>query len=159
MDPKIKQKTLRMISNGMYILTSRHGDHFGGATVTWLSQASFKPPLIMAAIRRDCNAFECLEGSRAAAIHILGADQQDLAKKFLSTSRREGNMLNNEPITDGKTLSPILVNAPAYLECSIRQIVDTGGDHGLVVMEVVEAEYRWEVEPLLVVRTHWHYGG
>ena len=80
MDPNVKKKTLRMLSNGMYIVTSRHEDHYGGATVTWLSQASFKPPLLMAAIRRDSNVFECMQSSRSAAVHILGAHQQEMAR-------------------------------------------------------------------------------
>ena len=45
MDPKVRRKTLRMFSNGVYIITSGGGDRYGGATVTWVSQASFHPPL------------------------------------------------------------------------------------------------------------------
>lgn len=51
MNPKIKRKTLRMLSNGMYVITSSSGERYGAATVTWVSQASFKPPLVMAADR------------------------------------------------------------------------------------------------------------
>jgi flavin reductase (DIM6/NTAB) family NADH-FMN oxidoreductase RutF len=159
MDPKVKQKTLRKISNGMYVVTSRDGDHFGAATITWLSQASFAPPLIMAAIRTDSNVFACMGKSRAAAVHILGAHQEDLARKFLSTTKSGTGLLNGEPFTDGKTMAPILVNAPAYVECSVRHMFDTGGDHGLVILEVVEAEFRTDAPPLLIAGTHWHYGG
>jgi flavin reductase (DIM6/NTAB) family NADH-FMN oxidoreductase RutF len=159
MDPKVKQKTLRKISNGMYVVTSRDGDHVGAATVTWLSQASFVPPLIMSAIRTDSNVFACMGKSRAAAVHILGAHQEELARKFLTTTKLETGMLNGEPFTDGKTMSPILVNAPAYVECRVRHIIDTGGDHGLVVLEVIEAEYRMDAPPLLIAGTRWHYGG
>ena len=38
---------LRLLSNGIYVLTSRTSDRYGVATVTWLSQASFKSPMIM----------------------------------------------------------------------------------------------------------------
>ena len=39
-----------MLSHGVYVLTSRSEDRYGAATVTWVSQASFKPPLVMAAV-------------------------------------------------------------------------------------------------------------
>jgi flavin reductase (DIM6/NTAB) family NADH-FMN oxidoreductase RutF len=60
MEPKTKQKALRLLTNGMYVLTSRSGDKYGAATVTWVSQASFKPPLLMAALRKDGSVFQCL---------------------------------------------------------------------------------------------------
>ena len=44
----------------MYVITSRYGEDYGAATVTWVSQASFRPPLIMAAIRPGSNVFKCL---------------------------------------------------------------------------------------------------
>lgn len=80
LDPEIRKRTLRLLTNGMYIITSRHGDSFGAATVTWVSQASFKPPLLMAAIRPESNVFRCLSQSRVAALHILNFDQQDIAR-------------------------------------------------------------------------------
>ena len=67
-----------MFSNGMFILTSRSGVRYGAAVVAWLSQASFRPPLVMAAVRKGSRVFECLLQSGVAAIHVLGADQEGL---------------------------------------------------------------------------------
>ena len=53
MDLKKKQKVLRLIPNGMFIFTSRVGEKYGAATITWVTQVAFKPPLIAAAIRPD----------------------------------------------------------------------------------------------------------
>jgi flavin reductase (DIM6/NTAB) family NADH-FMN oxidoreductase RutF len=159
MDAKTKQKALRMLSNGIYIMTSRNGDHYGGATVTWLSQASFKPPLIMAAVRRDSNVFQCMSKSLIAAIHILGVNQQEVARRFFSPTRQENGMINGEPFTEGKTSAPVLLNLPAYVECRVRQIVDHDGDHAVVIMEVVEAECQEQVQPLTIAESPWEYGG
>ncbi|MEK9138305.1 MAG: flavin reductase family protein [Bacteroidota bacterium] len=159
MDTKKKQKALRMISNGMYVVTSRSGDKYGGATVTWLSQASFKPPLIMAAVRPESSVFECLTESGYVAVHMLGVHQQEIARKFLSITEVSDSLMNGEPFTEGKTMAPILKNAPAYVECKVQQIIDGGGDHRLVLMEVIEAEYRNEFDPLLVAESPWKYGG
>jgi flavin reductase (DIM6/NTAB) family NADH-FMN oxidoreductase RutF len=159
MDPRERRRTLRMLSNGMYVVTARSGDRFGAATVTWVSQASFKPPLIMAAIRPDSNVFRCLRKSRMAAIHILGGEQADLAQRFFAPTRAEADTLNDRPFTDGKTSAPVLRDAPAYVECVIRQVIETGGDHAVVIMELLEAECRRPVRPLTIGESPWTYGG
>lgn len=159
MDAQARKKTLRMFSNGMYIVTSRNGGHYGAATVTWLSQASFRPTLIMAAIRRECNAFQCLVESRVAAVHVVGVHQQDLAAKFFRPTNVADGLLNGEPFVEGKTAVPILTNAPAVVECSVRQIVDTGGDHAVVILEVTVADCRAQIQPLTIAASPWEYGG
>lgn len=159
MDAAARQTTLRMFSNGMYVITSRHGDHFGAATVSWVSQASFKPPLIMAAVRPESNVFKCLSASGVAAIHVLGLEQASIAQKFFYPTDAYAGEINHEPFVDGKTLAPILTNLPAYVECQVKQVVDRGGDHALVILEVVEAVCRNRVAPLTIGESPWTYGG
>lgn len=159
MDAQTRKKTLRMLSNGVYVLTSRSEDHYGAATVTWVSQVSFKPPLIMAAVRRESNVFKCLTDSRMAALHIVGNEQQEIAKRFFSPTRANCTTINGEPFVEGKTAAPILANLPAHIECQVERIVDTDGDHAVVILRVVEAECREQVTPLIIAETPWQYGG
>jgi flavin reductase (DIM6/NTAB) family NADH-FMN oxidoreductase RutF len=159
MDPSVKKRTLRLLSNGVYIITSRDGDRFGAATVTWVSQASFKPPLLMAAIRKDSSAFRCMSQSLVAALHIVGSQQSDIAQKFFAPTLTGPGVINGEPFLDGETSAPILENVPAYLECRVQQIIDDGGDHDIVVMKVVNAACREPLEPLTIAQSPWEYGG
>ena len=154
-----RRRALRMLSNGLYIMTARDGDRYGAATVTWVSQASFRPPLLMTAIRARSNVFACLKGSGCAALHVLGHDQQDLARRFFAPTRADGTGLNGEPFAPGVTGSPILASAPAHVECRVRRIEDGLGDHALIVLEVVAAECRREARPLLLADSPWEYGG
>ena len=154
-----KRKTLRLLSNGMYVITSRNQAHYGAATVTWVSQASFKPPLIMAAIRRNSNIYKCLSGSGHAAIHILGAGQQDVAQRFFFPATAQGDRINGEPFTEGMMGVPILAHAPAHVECRVVRIVEDVGDHAVVILEVVDAECRDQVRPLTIAESPWQYGG
>jgi flavin reductase (DIM6/NTAB) family NADH-FMN oxidoreductase RutF len=87
MDLKAKKETLRLLTNGVYVLTSRNGDDYGVATITWVSQVSFQPPLVMAALRKDGNVFRCLRASGVAVLHVVGSDQKELAQKFFSTTK------------------------------------------------------------------------
>lgn len=148
-----------MLSNGIYILTSRANGHLGAATVTWVSQASFNPPLIMAAVRRESNVYECLAEGGSAALHIVGERQQDIARRFFRTTRAQDGKLNGEPFAAGATSAPVLAGLPAHVECRLEQIVDTGGDHAVVILRVVEAECREAVRPLTIADTPWEYGG
>jgi flavin reductase (DIM6/NTAB) family NADH-FMN oxidoreductase RutF len=153
-----RKHTLRMLSNGMYVMTSTTGAQHGVATVTWLSQASFKPSLVMAAIRPDSNLFKCLARSGVAAVHILDSNQQDLAQRFFAPTKVLDSTINGEPFVPGLTRAPILQNAFAYFECMVRQIV-TLGDHAVVIMEVIEAECRQPIQPLTIAASPWEYGG
>jgi flavin reductase (DIM6/NTAB) family NADH-FMN oxidoreductase RutF len=159
MDARVRQKTLRLIANGVFVLTARCGERFGAATVTWVSQISFRPPLVMAAVRRDSNVFQCLEESGSAVLHIVGEDQRDIAKRFFHPTAAAGGTLNGEPYAAGHTAAPVLPRLPAHVEGWVRRVLDTGGDHALVILEAVQAECREEVRPLTIAQTPWHYGG
>ena len=159
MDAKVRQKTLRLLTNGVYVLTSRVNGHCGAATVTWVSQVSFKPPLIMAAVRQESNVFKCLAESRVAALHIVGNGQQEIAHRFFFPTAAGSGTINGEPVVEGRTTAPVLANLPAHLECQVERIVDTDGDHAVVILRVVEAECREPVQPLTMADTPWQYGG
>jgi flavin reductase (DIM6/NTAB) family NADH-FMN oxidoreductase RutF len=160
MDPKVRQKTLRLISNGVYVLTARSADRYGAATVSWVSQVSFKPPLIMAAVRSDSNVFRCFADSGNAALHIVGEQQREIARRFFYPTCAAGGTINGEPFAQGATGTPVLPNLPAHVECRVERIVDTGGDHAVVILRVVEAECRaQQVRPLTIAETPWEYGG
>ena len=159
MDPEIKKKTLRLLTNGVYVLTSRGHDRLGVATVTWVSQASFKPPLVMVAVRKESNVFRCLSESRVAALHVLGRDQEHIARKFFSPVKPEDAPLRDEPFFEGKTSAPILKNLRAYVECKVVDLIAEHGDHAVVILQVVEAELTEDVEPLTVPDSPWEYGG
>ena len=158
MDPAIRKRTLRLMSNGMYVMTSSYGDHHGAATLTWLSQASFKPPLVMAAVRPASNVFQCLAESRVAAIHILDAAQQEMAQRFFCPTRVVDGTINGEPFSRGMTGVPILAGARAHVECEVRHIFDRG-DHAVVVLEVIDAQCHGDINPLTVAASPWEYGG
>jgi flavin reductase (DIM6/NTAB) family NADH-FMN oxidoreductase RutF len=159
MDLKTKQKVLRLLTNGMYILTSRSREHFGAATITWVSQASFKPPLLMVALRKDGSAFQCVVESRTAVLHVLDCGQRDIAQKFFAATTESQGRLNGEPYFEGTDGAPVLENLGAYLDCKALEILEKPGDHAIVVFEVLNAVLRKDIDPLTVTGSPWQYGG
>ena len=158
-DAALKRQALRKLSNGVYVLTSRSADRYGAATVTWISQASFKPPLVMAAVRRKSNVFECLLESRVAALHVVSDEQAHIAHRFFFPTAAAGGTINGEPYLEGVTSAPVLLNLPAHIECRVEQIIDTDGDHAVVILRVVEAQCRQQCRPLVIGDSPWEYGG
>lgn len=160
MELGIKKQALQMLHNGMFIMTAGNADHCYAGTVTWVSQASFRPPLIMTALRKSSRLFECMSQSRAAALNILADGQVGLARKFFVHARGSDGAFEGERYTGGITPVPILEDAAASVECRVSKIVDDVGDHAIVIMEVVAAQCRrHDAKPLSVAESPWKYGG
>ncbi|MCL4523777.1 MAG: flavin reductase family protein [Acidobacteria bacterium] len=158
MDPTQKKKALRMVSYGLYVATAHAHDKYAAGTVTWLSQCSFEPPLVMAGIRRDSELHKIIKASHAFAVHIVGKSQKKLATTFFKAAKVEGDTLSGYRFEAGKTGSPILVDAVAWFECRVVDEVRRG-DHTVFVAEVIAAGVCREEEPLTVRAAGFAYGG
>ena len=159
MDVKKRKQTLRMLSNGVYVLTSRSAGQYGAATVTWVAQASSKPPLLMVALRRDSNVFRCLAASGSAALHIVGKGQREMARRFFYPTDAAAGAIHGEPIIESIDIAPVLRNLPDHIQCRVDRIIDTEGDHAVVILAVTGARCRKNVRPLRLADTTWQYGG
>lgn len=146
MDADKKKTALRMIPYGLYVLTAEGADGtVASATVTWVTQASFEPPLLVVAVKRDSTGHRLIEESKAFALNILGKAQNEVAVSFFKSQEREGNTIGGQPFRSGETGAPILENVPAVLECRLVDVVSRG-DHSIFVGEIVNAEVRADIE-------------
>jgi flavin reductase (DIM6/NTAB) family NADH-FMN oxidoreductase RutF len=136
MDANAKKAALRMIPYGLYVLTVKGSDGaISAATVNWVTQTAFAPPLIAIGVKTDSGVYAALKTNKQFALNILGKGQQKAAFAFFKPAKVEGGTLSGEPFTSGANGAPILTNAPSALECRIMQIVEHG-DHHTVVAEV-----------------------
>jgi|SRR5580704_15559225 flavin reductase (DIM6/NTAB) family NADH-FMN oxidoreductase RutF len=158
MDANIKKKVLRLIPYGLYIATSRAEEKIGAGTINWVTQSSFAPPLVVAAIKVDSSLHEVIAASRVFALHVLGKNQKDIATAFFKGAQPEGDTLNGYRFESGTTSAPILIDPLAWFECRVVDQVRRG-DHTIYVGEVVEAGLRREEEPLTLRDTGFFYGG
>lgn len=139
MDANAKKTVLRMIPYGLFVLTAGRPDGtVGAATVNWVTQASFAPPLVVVAVKADSSVHAIIKESRAFALNVLGKGQQSLAFAFFKPALREGQTISGQAFRAGTTGSPILEGAPAFVECRLVETVERG-DHSVFVGEVVEA--------------------
>jgi flavin reductase (DIM6/NTAB) family NADH-FMN oxidoreductase RutF len=138
MDPNMKKTALRMIPYGLYVLTGESKTGVAAATVNWVTQASFAPPLVAVGVKADSGTHAVIKEAGAFALNVLGKGQQAMAYTFFKPAERQGSTISGEPYRAGATGAPILVNAPAFVECRLVTTVEKG-DHSIFVGEVVEA--------------------
>jgi flavin reductase (DIM6/NTAB) family NADH-FMN oxidoreductase RutF len=142
MDADAKKTVLRMIPYGLYIMTAEDKDgEIAAATVNWVTQTSFDPPLVVVGVKVESGAHEIAIRAGCFALNMLGKDQQGFAFSFFKPAERDGNTINGEPYHGGGNGAPILENTPASVECVIRQIVEMG-DHHVFVGEVTGVALR-----------------
>jgi flavin reductase (DIM6/NTAB) family NADH-FMN oxidoreductase RutF len=155
MDANAKKTVLRMIPYGLYVLTAKgKDDAVAAATVNWVTQASFTPPLVVVGVKADSHAHALIKESKAFALNVLGKGQGPLAYTFFKPAAREGQTISGEPFRSGTTGAPILERTPAFVECRLVDSIERG-DHSIFVGEVIEAGLPKPVEGRADDATLW----
>ncbi len=149
-------RLLELVPHGLYLIGVDTGRERFLYTASWLTQASFKPRLIVTAVRRDHRGHRLIRRAGTLAVSFLGEDQLELAELGF---RGEGDRLERLswhacPVTG----APVVEGVLGYLGCRVRGWMD-GGDHDLVLAEVVAAEVFREGPLLTMDRTPWSYSG
>ncbi len=140
MDANAKKTALRMIPYGLYVLTAadKSAARVAAATVNWVTQVAFEPPLVVVGVKTDSHAHPLIKETKAFALNVLGKGQQAMAFPFSKPAEPAGDTISGQPFRRGTTGAPILSNAPAFVECTLETTVEQG-DHSIFVGRVVEA--------------------
>lgn len=159
MDLQAKKIALRKIPHGVYVVGVKQDAQLNAFTATWFTQVSFTPPLVALGIKKDSRSFEMIKSGRVFSVNLLGKDQKSIAEHFVRPATVVGEKLKEVRHRLGKTGSPVLEDAIAYVECEVREIANERGDHAVVIGEVVEAGVHRDEPALTLLDTGWHYGG
>jgi flavin reductase (DIM6/NTAB) family NADH-FMN oxidoreductase RutF len=143
-DSKKQRRILGHFATGITVVTTdgEAGGH--GMTANAFASLSLHPPLIMVAVDLRAAMLDFLKKNRCFAVNILRLDQEDLSRRFATPGPKDFSDLNVATATTG---SPILVDAIAFLDCRVHDILP-GGDHEIVVGEILAGDYRGG-DPLL----------
>ena len=160
MDLEAKKIALRKIPHGVYVVGVKQDSQVNAFTATWLTQVSFTPPLVAVGIRKDSHSLQMIQQTKVFSVNILGKEHKPLAEHFVKPATVIGEKLQAVPHRLGRTGTPILDDAIAYVECELREVANAVGDHAVVIGEVIEAGVRSKDAPALtLLETGWHYGG
>ena len=139
MDQDAKKTALRMIPYGIYVLTADDGHgNVAGATVNWVTQTAFNPPLVVVGVKTDSGAYSIVKNTKNFTLNMLGKEHKGLAFTFFKPAQLAHGKLSGQTIRKGGNGAPILDAALAAVECRVTSIVEQG-DHHIVVGEVTEA--------------------
>jgi flavin reductase (DIM6/NTAB) family NADH-FMN oxidoreductase RutF len=79
LDEKAKKTLLRYIPHPLNICGVKEGDEVNGFTLSWTTQASFKPPMIVIGVRQDSRSHAMIKSSQVFAVSFLEKSQQKIA--------------------------------------------------------------------------------
>ena len=153
-------EALRQIPYGLYVLGVRgNGDGYMNAlAVSWVTQCSFDPPLLMVAVRKTSRSFNLVKKGKVFSLNLLDKKEKRIIRTLERPFCSAGDKLGKVSHVEEDTGAPILRRAFAYLECKVRSIYQPG-DHALIVGEVVHGGLRGRGHPMMCADLKWHYGG
>ncbi len=144
-DSRELRSALGAFPTGVTIVTTHAAGAGGdiGLTVNSFSSVSLDPPLVLWSLAAKSASRAAFEQAEYFAIHILSAQQQDLASRF---ARKDVDRFAGLSIERGPGETPLLDGCSARFICKMaHQYV--GGDHIIIVGEVVRME-RFDRPPL-----------
>src|ERR1700739_235386 len=99
MDANTQKTALRMIPYGIYVLTADDGKGgIAAATVNWVTQTAFAPPLVVVGVKTDSGAYQVVKNTRNFALNMLGKEHKGLAFTFFKPAKLEDGKLSGQAI-------------------------------------------------------------
>lgn len=148
-DPRTLRDALGCFATGVTVVTALDaGGEPAGLTVNSFTSVSLDPPLLLVCIHKKAASAETLIGAHCFAINVLQTGQQPASITF---STRGEDRFGCTPWSTGEGGAPILGDSLCVFECERFAVYD-GGDHHILVGQVVKASFDAGLDPLLFFR-------
>jgi len=154
MDQGIDQ-ALAAMPYGLYFLSCGNLASPQGMLISWVSQVSGNPPLLMVAVRQNRNPLPALRKQKAFALNLLPASSEGLWQELARPSEER---FQGVPLGQGPLGLPVLVQGLGALCCTVRETY-VPGDHALLLGEVTGALWRGGDQALTVGNICHYYLG
>lgn len=147
LDPAEFRDAMARFASGVTIVTTKNanGDAVG-FTASAFSSLSLNPPLMLVCLQNDADCYDAFMQSDEFTVSILAMGQSEIALRFATKGidKWEGTTSLAGPNSG----IPMIEKAAAQIECRIHSRPD-GGDHTILVGEVIWADGHPHREPLL----------
>ena len=143
-DSLLQRRIMGRFATGVTIITARCDDRLWGMTANSILSLSLDPPLILVSVDRRNQMHACMSEGKCFAVNVLTAEQEDISRRFATRGPKD---FEGVAITTAATGAPILMDALAFVDCLLVQVLP-GGDHDIFVGEAVAGEAR-QGEPLI----------
>lgn len=143
-NPRAFRTALGAFPTGVTIVTTHtEAGEDVGLTVNSFNSVSLDPPLVLWSLSANSSSRAAFTNADYFAIHILSAQQQELAARF---ARKDIDRFAGLEIARGQGQTPLIDGCSARFVCR-RAHQYEGGDHIIIVGEVVALE-RFDRPPL-----------
>jgi flavin reductase (DIM6/NTAB) family NADH-FMN oxidoreductase RutF len=156
---RLRRRVLWTMPSGLYVAGSRAGETRNLMTLNWATQLSFEPKLVGVGVEHGALTHELITAGQVFSLSIVDRGDRAIVRKFVKPAEDDGT-LNGFEVFERATGAPILAQCVAWLDCEVRQGVETGG-HTLFIGEVVDCGFvKDESTPVLRMEdTRMNYGG
>jgi flavin reductase (DIM6/NTAB) family NADH-FMN oxidoreductase RutF len=148
-DPRTLRDALGCFATGVTVVTCLDSEGApAGLTVNSFTSVSLEPPLLLVCLQKEAASAGPLTSAANFAINVLQTQQQPASITF---STRVEDRFGSTPWSCGEAGAPILKDSLGVFECE-RYAVYDGGDHHILVGQVVKASFDGSLDPLLYFR-------
>ena len=148
-DARTLRDALGCFATGVTVVTALDEDGQPvGLTANSFTSVSLDPPLLLVCIAKTASSLAALEAAETFAVNVLHIGQQPTSNLFAKSGE---DRFAGTPWSRGHNDAPLLSGALANFECR-RHALHDGGDHVILVGEVVRARFEPRRDPLLYFR-------
>ena len=159
---KLRRRVLWKMPSGLYVVGARAGERRNGMTLNWAMQVSVDPKYVAISVENEAFTHALISESRAFVLNLIDREDRAIVRKFTKPVEIDAaaRTMNGFAYHDGRTGSPILDQAVAFLDCEVRE-APVFGHYTLFVGEVVDAGFQKDedTEVLRMEDTRMNYGG
>lgn len=153
-DPNLFRQVLGHYPTGVCVISALDPDGKpAGMVVGTFTSVSLDPPLVGFLPDKKSSSWPVIEQAGHFCVNVLASDQQAICRQVAAKGSEK--FVGVEYAISKHNL-PVLTDAIAAIECSIRSVTDAG-DHWFVLGDVLSLEARREDDPMLFHRGR--YGG
>jgi flavin reductase (DIM6/NTAB) family NADH-FMN oxidoreductase RutF len=145
-------RALGRVPQSLYVMTAQFEERATGVMVSWVQQAGFDPPMIVAALGKGRPIIPLLHDSHSFAICQIARSDKLTMRRFAKGAEEWDNPFDAIDVFRGETGSPIIRSSLAYLDCALVRHLDVEGDHDLYVGLVRDGDLMLDEEPIIHLR-------
>ena len=147
----MNEDTVAALSNltcGLYLLTTGTIEKPYGMIVSWTTQISYEPPLIMVAVRVNRHLHDLIPRFGCFALNVIPLEEDDLLNRF-KKAPPEARFKGLETFS-GASGAPLVRSALAYLDCELKETYRPG-DHSLFIGQILEGRSLHQGRPFTTI--------
>ncbi len=138
---------MRVYPQGVTVVTTQADDGPKGMTVSSFTSVSLSPPLVLVSIAKGPQLHDPYREAKGFAVNFLADDQKSVSDRFAGRTEAR-DRFEGLKFKLGESGSPIIDGVRAVIECKTWKVYE-GGDHSLIVGEVVGVQQLSNKKPLV----------